>query len=137
MQSAPPGQRWLSPLKQASAMGLRRFLSRKASPNRAGDFCIPAPAKYGWRMLDSSLRFETFAKIPESYSWRSRMRILTELELNSLKDLFVNQIQDLYDAEVRIVKALPNMADAAAAPSLKQAFLAHLEQTKEHVGRLK
>jgi ferritin-like metal-binding protein YciE len=57
-------------------------------------------------------------------------------DLNSFKDLFVNQIEDLYDAENRLTKALPKMADAASASQLKQAFQHHLTETQGHVSRL-
>jgi ferritin-like metal-binding protein YciE len=57
-------------------------------------------------------------------------------EFNSLQDLFVNQLEDLYDAEQRLTKALPKMADAANSPQLKQAFQSHLVETQGHVSRL-
>lgn len=56
--------------------------------------------------------------------------------LNSFDDLFVEQLQDLYDAEQRITKALPKMAAAAHNASLKSAFEEHLRQTENHVKRL-
>ena len=56
--------------------------------------------------------------------------------LNSFDDLFVEQLQDLYDAEQRITKALPKMAGAAHNPSLKAAFEEHLRQTENQVKRL-
>jgi ferritin-like metal-binding protein YciE len=55
---------------------------------------------------------------------------------NSLHDLFVDQLRDLYDAESKIVMALPKMANAATATDLKQAFQNHLEQSREHIRRL-
>ena len=61
---------------------------------------------------------------------------LFSTEFNSLKDLFINQIEDLYDAENRLTKALPKMADAAQSSQLKQAFQAHLTETQGHVSRL-
>ena len=61
---------------------------------------------------------------------------LFRTELNSLRDLLLNQIEDLYDAENRLVDALPKMADAAHSPQLKAAFQSHLEETRGHVGRL-
>ena len=64
------------------------------------------------------------------------MSLFSNLELNSLDDLFINQIEDLYDAENRIVEALPKMAEAASSPSLKQAFQSHLNETRGHVTRL-
>ena len=64
------------------------------------------------------------------------MNLFTNLEFNSLHDLFVNQLEDLYDAEQRLTKALPKMADAASSPDLKQAFRSHLRETEGHVSRL-
>jgi ferritin-like metal-binding protein YciE len=64
------------------------------------------------------------------------MALFGGTEFNSLEDLFVNQIEDLYDAENRLTKALPKMADAAASTSLKQAFQSHLTETQGHVSRL-
>ena len=64
------------------------------------------------------------------------MGLFTELELNSLEDLFVSQLEDLYDAEHRILKALPDVIEKSATPSLKNAINHHLEQTKHHVERL-
>ncbi|MFZ0594232.1 MAG: ferritin-like domain-containing protein [Bryobacteraceae bacterium] len=57
-------------------------------------------------------------------------------ELNSFRDLFVNQIEDLYDAENRLTHALPKMAEAASSTQLKQAFQHHLGETQGHVSRL-
>ncbi len=56
--------------------------------------------------------------------------------LNSFDDLFVEQLQDLYDAEQRITQALPKMAAAAHNPALKSAFQEHLRQTENQVTRL-
>ncbi len=64
------------------------------------------------------------------------MGFLTRTEFNSLEDLFVEQLKDLYDAEQRLVEALPKMADAANSSSLKKAFSDHLEETRNHVTRL-
>jgi len=58
------------------------------------------------------------------------------MKLETLRDLFVEHVQDLYSAETQIVKALPKMEKAATAPELKQAFRYHLTQTEEHVRRL-
>jgi ferritin-like metal-binding protein YciE len=57
--------------------------------------------------------------------------------LQTLDDLLVDQLQDLYDAEKRLTKALPEMAKAATNVQLKQAFETHLGQTKGQVDRLK
>jgi ferritin-like metal-binding protein YciE len=64
------------------------------------------------------------------------MGFLSSTELNSLDDLLLDQVKDLYDAEHRLVDALPKMADAATSTHLRNAFLEHLEQTRNHVARL-
>jgi ferritin-like metal-binding protein YciE len=58
------------------------------------------------------------------------------MKLNSLRDLYVEQLQDLYSAETQIVEALPLMAKAASNAQLKSGFEEHLAQTKQHVQRL-
>ncbi len=57
--------------------------------------------------------------------------------MDTLKGLFEEQIKDLYNAENQLLKALPKMAKAATEPTLKEAFESHMEETKEHVERLK
>jgi ferritin-like metal-binding protein YciE len=64
------------------------------------------------------------------------MSLFTNLEFNSLDDLFINQLEDLYDAENRIVQALPKMAETATDLSLRRAFESHLAETRQHVQRL-
>jgi len=56
--------------------------------------------------------------------------------MKTLKDLFLGELADMYDAERRIVKALPKMAKAASSGELKDAILTHLEETKGHVTKL-
>ncbi len=58
------------------------------------------------------------------------------MKLESLKDLYLEQLKDLYSAETQLVEALPKMAEAASAPDLRKAFSDHLRQTSEHVRRL-
>src|SRR5882757_6940962 len=53
-----------------------------------------------------------------------------------LKDLYIDELKDLYNAENQLVKALPKMAKAASSAELKQGFEEHLEQTRGHVQRL-
>jgi ferritin-like metal-binding protein YciE len=53
-----------------------------------------------------------------------------------LKELFLDELADMYDAERRVVKALPKMAKAATCPKLKSALLAHLKETEGHVLKL-
>jgi len=56
--------------------------------------------------------------------------------MKTLKDLFLDELADMYDAERRIVKALPKMAKAATCDKLKKAILAHLKETEGHVTKL-
>lgn len=56
---------------------------------------------------------------------------------SALKDLLAEELQDLLSAENQLVAALPDMAEAAYEPKLKEAFSKHLQQTKGHVDRLK
>ena len=56
---------------------------------------------------------------------------------NGLRELYLDELRDLYDAENRLVKALPKMAKAANSDELRAGFEEHLEQTKGHVDRLK
>jgi ferritin-like metal-binding protein YciE len=57
-------------------------------------------------------------------------------EMTTLDDLLVEQLQDLYNAEKQLTKALPKMAKAATNAELKKAFQTHLAQTEGHVERL-
>jgi ferritin-like metal-binding protein YciE len=56
--------------------------------------------------------------------------------MKTLKDLFMGELADMYDAEQRIVKALPKMAKAATCEKLKSAILAHLKETEGHVTKI-
>lgn len=54
----------------------------------------------------------------------------------TLRDLYIEELKDLYDAENRLVKALPKLAEAAEFQDLRAGFEEHLQQTKGHVDRL-
>ena len=58
------------------------------------------------------------------------------MALDSLHDLYVEELKDLYNAENQVLKALPKMAKAASAPELQAAFTEHLEVTRGQVERL-
>jgi ferritin-like metal-binding protein YciE len=55
---------------------------------------------------------------------------------DSLRELYIDELRDLYNAETQLVKALPKMAKAASNQELRQAFEEHLRQTSGHVTRL-
>src|SRR5215217_2009732 len=57
-------------------------------------------------------------------------------EMESLQDLYVEEIKDLYSAENQILKGLPRMIKAASHPQLKKAFTQHEAQTRRQVKRL-
>lgn len=58
------------------------------------------------------------------------------MKLNTLKDLYIHELKDLYSAEKQLIKALPKMAKAASNQKLAEGFETHLKQTKEHASRL-
>jgi ferritin-like metal-binding protein YciE len=60
-------------------------------------------------------------------------RIMAE---EGLKELYINELKDLYSAENQLVKALPKMAKAATSEELAAGFEEHLEHPKGHVQRL-
>ena len=58
------------------------------------------------------------------------------MKLNTLKQLYIEELRDLYSAENQLLKALPKMAKGDSSEELKLAFENHLDQTKVHVERL-
>jgi ferritin-like metal-binding protein YciE len=56
--------------------------------------------------------------------------------LDSLRKLYLDQLQHLHSAETQITEALPKMIDAATEPQLKNALQTHLQETRGHVARL-
>jgi ferritin-like metal-binding protein YciE len=56
--------------------------------------------------------------------------------MKTLKDLFLGELADMYDAERRIVKALPKLAKAATCEKLQEALLTHLKETEGHVTKV-
>lgn len=58
------------------------------------------------------------------------------MSLDSLSDLFEDELKDLYSAENQLLKTLPKMAKKATSSALKQAFALHLTETEGHVARL-
>ena len=55
---------------------------------------------------------------------------------SKLREFFIEQLQDIYWAEQKLVKTLPKMAEAAHSGELRDAFNSHLEETKNHVTRI-
>ena len=57
-------------------------------------------------------------------------------EMKSLRDAFIDELRDTYDAEKQVLKALPKMVKAASSDDLRNAFESHLEETRGQVDRL-
>jgi ferritin-like metal-binding protein YciE len=57
-------------------------------------------------------------------------------EAGTLHDAFIDELRDAYDAEKQLLKALPKLAKKASSPELKQAFLAHRDETQGQISRL-
>lgn len=58
------------------------------------------------------------------------------MSLESLEELFVEELRDMYNGEKQILRALPKMAKAAESPQLSDAFMKHLRETEGQVKRL-
>jgi len=58
------------------------------------------------------------------------------MQKDSLRDLYIDELRDLYSAETQLVKALPKLAKASGNDQLRKAFEEHLRQTSDHVSRL-
>ena len=58
------------------------------------------------------------------------------MEHQALKELYIDELKDIYNAENQLVKALPKMAKTANSEELRSGFEEHLEQTRGHVQRL-
>ena len=58
------------------------------------------------------------------------------MEMDSLQELLIEEMRDLYNAETQLTKALPKMAKKASNPQLRKAFETHLRETEGHVERL-
>ena len=58
------------------------------------------------------------------------------MEPETLKDLYIHELKDIYSAEKQLIKALPKMAKAATNRSLADGFKMHLTETKEHAVRV-
>jgi ferritin-like metal-binding protein YciE len=56
--------------------------------------------------------------------------------IQTLEDLFLDQLRDIYHAEKQLVKALPKLAKRSRSEELRAAFLEHLQQTEEHTRRI-
>lgn len=59
------------------------------------------------------------------------------MAMNTLYDVYVEQLKDMYSAEKQLVDALPKMAQAASTGELQKAFNSHLEETRDHMSKVR
>src|SRR5258708_11491617 len=71
-----------------------------------------------------------------AFETRTQVKEIEKMPKDSLRELYIDELRDLYNAETQLVKALPKMAKAAANDERHEAFEEHLRQTSEHVSRL-
>src|SRR6187551_3698147 len=94
-------------------------------------------ARTGIRAFDliefEELKADSFTGLGQK---RTRLSKENTMTMDTLQELYLEQLQDIYDAEKQLTKALPKMAKTATNEELKAAFEQHLEQTEEHVSRL-
>src|SRR5665213_2547884 len=58
------------------------------------------------------------------------------MSVETLQELLIDELKDLYSAEKQIVRALPKLVKAASSPQLQEALVSHLEETRGQVARL-
>src|SRR5260370_41153796 len=70
-----------------------------------------------------------------AFETRTQLKEIEKMPKDSLRELYIDEMKDLYKAETQLVKALPKMDKAASNDQLRQAFEEHLRKTSEHVSR--
>jgi ferritin-like metal-binding protein YciE len=93
------------------------------------------PALQSRTVGDGSWIAPAWVTIQPSLSQEATMGIFSK-DIETLDDLFVHQLQDIYYAEKQILKALPKMIEKATAPELKSGLTAHLAETQGHIERV-
>jgi ferritin-like metal-binding protein YciE len=74
--------------------------------------------------------------IPTAGSRKNVQAEETQEPENELRELFLDELADVYNAELQLTKVLPKMAKAAESDELREALESHLEETKNHLSRL-
>lgn len=79
---------------------------------------------------------KNFSKVKTTRQLAAVKRPRARLASRSLQNLFLNELQELHNAEVQMISAIPRMIRGAAHPALQQALQRHLEETQLHLTRL-
>jgi ferritin-like metal-binding protein YciE len=83
------------------------------------------------------MRVPDLARVPSmTQSQKDEPMGLFSKDIKTMDDLFLHTLQDIYYAENKIVKSLPNMINAASESKLRQGLQSHLRETERHVQRL-
>jgi len=92
--------------------------------------------KSRFHRIAQNFRVENNARPKEGGRAMNQKRKNQDVELETMRDLVVSRLRNLYEAEHEILEALPEIAAAVSSPPLRQAIKAHLERTREQVHRL-
>jgi ferritin-like metal-binding protein YciE/ElaB/YqjD/DUF883 family membrane-anchored ribosome-binding protein len=98
--------------------------------------------RQGWQAYQGQQAYGGAMERAKQYESSQREGMVGKLgrrmfaSVSSLEELYREKLQDLYDAEHQILKALPMMIEAASSHELKHAFDMHLRQTQGQIGRL-
>ena len=88
-----------------------------------------------WKVQDGMIFFDMIVKNDHNMATPSTTSSKT-VRNSKLRQFFIDQLQDIYWAEQKLVKTLPKLSEASHSPELRQAFDSHLNETKNHVSRI-
>ncbi len=88
-----------------------------------------------WGVRDGMIFFDLIVKNDHNMATSSTTSSKTA-QNSKLRQFFIDQLQDIYWAEQKLVKTLPKLSEASHSPELRQAFDSHLNETKNHVSRI-
>jgi len=117
-----------------------QFFNDSTGTGEDGEIDARGPWNRGdeWQFVDSPAFAEMRASSPGDDDGRVDARTTsTTDDPELLEELLVDQLRDLLSAEGQLLKAIPKMIEAANAPGLQMCFAQHLEETQEHLARLK
>jgi ferritin-like metal-binding protein YciE len=89
----------------------------------------------GWAVRDGTIFFAVNVKIDHTMATETTSAPKTA-QNSKLREFFIDQLQDIYWAEQKLVKTLPKLSEASHSAELRQAFDSHLNETKNHVSRI-